>query len=194
MILEVDCFDGGFAIQNAFSSVTVLPTMTLQDVLDNLQKDMKGFHLADGVTSDYSGVSYPRGKALIGPTAGLIQGETNGLMFVDLERIFILNPNDCLSGTIPIISSATGLLGSPKRADTYIICEMLFEPRFILGQMVELISIDKSNMNGFYKIAAIEHYGTISGAVGGPLKTVVSLFLGDGILKQLGGANVEALV
>ncbi len=194
MILEVDAFDGGFATSYAFSSLTVKPTMTLQDVLNNLKRDMTGYHVTDGITSDYSNVTYPRGKALIDRTASLIQGETNGAMFIDLERIFILKPNDCLAATIPIISSETGLLGSPKRRDQFIECEILFEPRLILGQIVQLISIDKSNMNGFYKVYGVEHFGTISGAVGGPCKTIVSLWLGDGVLEQLSGGIAEPLV
>jgi len=68
------------------------------------------------------------------------------------------------------------LLGTPKKSQNRIIVEILFEPAITVGQQVELQSRTLPNeFNQSYKVLGIEHYGTISGAKGGKLKTVLSL-------------------
>ena len=56
---------------------------------------------------------------------------------------------------------------------------MTFEPRFILGQFVEIKSVITPQYNGAYKIVGINHQGVISPAEPGDLITTLQLYIGQ---------------
>lgn len=190
-ITELQCFDGGFAFNNAKSSFTLPAGTTQAQLIGKLVQDLGATNVAPGQFSQFD-VTFGRGIPIIGNTVQLIQkwagmknpsDKKQTQTFISQEKIYCLNDHDTITGSTFLISSETGLLGSPKRCVSLIECQILFEPRIRIGQQVELFSISQKNFNGTYKVVEVSHRGTISGAVGGKCITKVSLFAGDRVLE-----------
>ena len=91
----------------------------------------------------------------------------------------ILQNNEVLSDvSIPKITSTSGLLGTPRRRDAQLEIDLIFEPKMVVGQLVEVESSTASVFNGQFKVIGIHHSGTISGAVASEVKTTLNLFIG----------------
>lgn len=179
---DISGYDGGFDMVNSFSSFALAAGATKQQVIDRLVKDLS--NTEKGKFSDFEG-SHSRGRSVLGNTLKIISKETDNSAYIDNGVINALLDNDCILGDIEEISSQTGLLGSPKRADTNLIVDMIFEPRIKVGQIVKLNSQTEKNFNGTYKVIGITHTGTISGAVGGKCATEVSLYYGTDVLREI---------
>jgi hypothetical protein len=186
VITEIQGFDFAFAMANAHSSWTVNNPTTKKDVIARLIGDLKGYQVAQGYIGDFEG-EYVRGYSVCGPTWEELQKETGRNVFIDNGKVHCLKDEDCFEGDVTVISSETGLLGSPKRTDKTITADMIFEPRLQIGQVVELNSNFNRKLNGQYKVIGIRHSGTISDAVAGKCKTTVQLFLGNRVLNILAG-------
>ena len=89
--------------------------------------------------------------------------------FIENGVIHTLQDNETLSDYgCYLISSETGLLGTPRRREAILEVSMLFEPTLRIGQLVE-IKADKNDsttfkFNGQYKILELYHECTISGS------------------------------
>jgi hypothetical protein len=147
-----------------------------------LINDLKNAQL--GQIGDFGGGSL-RGKVLFGNTAELLKNESNNKFFIDNEKVYVLNNNECIAGSITLITAESGLLESPKRSETQLVFKILFEPRLKVGQLIQLNSLINDIFNGIYKIIGFTHTGTISEANGGRCETEVSLWLGPGQLKVI---------
>ena len=162
-ITEIDGYDYGWVMTNAksnrnYPAGTVTQSKIIKDLIGDLQTTVpsdptnKGSALNIGAVSPQFDVTYGQNVAIVGNTWDLT-----------------------------IIDSQTGLLGTPKKQQNFLIVEMLFEPRLQVGQQVQIISSSlsqyPSSNNGVFKVVGIEHRGTISGAVGGECKTIVSCLL-----------------
>lgn len=181
-ITELDSWDG-YGIINGFTSRTWPAGTDQKTILSDIIKDMPNVLL--GKIGDFPGKSY-RGTSQIGSSWALIPGIAgdDAQAFVDNEQANILNLNEALTGDIQVIDASTGLLGTPKRNDALIEVKMLFEPRLIVGQILELRSRE-TVYNGQYKVIGFAHTGTISGAVGGECITTVQLYIGTEKLKKI---------
>lgn len=107
---------------------------------------------------------------------------TGGHTYIDNGKINTLQDNETLreSGAY-LITSDTGLLGTPKRYDAILEVSMLFEPKLKLGQLVEIQSDTQSRFNGQYRINGITHDCTISSAECGTRTTTIQLIYLDWI-------------
>lgn len=175
----IDSYDGGYALANSFSSFTLAAGTSKNDTIKMLSQDL--IDTEPGAFSEFDGTNI-RGRAVMGNTGKILQDETEGHFFINKGKLYCLKNNDCIEGEIVVINAQTGLLGSPRRTDTLLQVDLLFEPRLKIGQIVELESITERIYNGKYKVAGIQHSGTISGAVAGKCKTIVSLWYGTGAL------------
>jgi hypothetical protein len=186
VITEIQGFDFAFAMANAHSSWTVNNPTTKKDVIARLIGDLKGYQVKEGYIGDFEG-EYARGYVACSPTWEALQKETGRNVFIDSGKVHCLKDDDCFEGNVTVISSETGLLGSPKRGEYTIIADMIFEPRLQIGQVVELNSKFNRDFNQQYKVIGIRHSGTISDAVAGKCRTTVNLCLGDQVLNVLKG-------
>ena len=79
-----------------------------------------------------------------------------------------------------LINAETGLLGTPMRRDGQLEVDILFEPSYVVGQLVEMQTITGvDEFNGLFKVIGIHHSGTISAASCGTLKTRLNLWYGN---------------
>lgn len=95
-----------------------------------------------------------------------------------------IRDNQAFKGSVPVINASTGLLGTPERAEAFLVCRTLMEPQLILGQLIRLESEFAPQWNGQFKISRIAHSGLISGAVCGQAVTELQMF-------NLNGDNFE---
>lgn len=181
-ITEIQGYDYGWVMVNAQSSFNLSGTVTTRNIIDQLIKDLQKSVPSNGlgvgaISNRFDATYTTRGVTVSGSSWNNMQKFTNGLTYIDNGNVYCLFENDVFVGDLTVIDSATGLLGTPKKADRLIIMEILFEPRLNIGQQINLQSRSLTQFNGTYKIVGIEHHGTISGAVGGECKTIVSALL-----------------
>ena len=180
-ITEIEAFDAGFAMANSFSNWNLVPsasepTITKDMVINKLvSEDLKKYNIGQGIIGSFPG-DHPRGLSVSKNTWELLKTETENHCFIDNEKVYCLNDGETYEGQITLVSSETGMLGTPKKSQNRIVVEMLFEPSITVGQEIELQSRTLPNeFNQIYKVLGIEHYGMISGAKGGRCRTILSL-------------------
>lgn len=184
-ITEIEAFDWTFPVVNSHTSRSFPGEVRKQQVVDQLVKDITSMgpekhrvtrgHIRQYVDENNNPiVEYDR--VLSGYSWHLLKEETDNACFIDNGQLHILNEDDYFDGSLTEISSETGLLGAPKRSETFVMAEMVFEPTLVVGQQVTLKTSSQKMFNGQYKIIGINHMGVISDAVSGKCQTMVSLF------------------
>ena len=174
-ITEIEAYDGGFSFQNGRTVRSFAAGTSDKQILKSLIQDLPGITI--GKIGTFTG-SLPRGNAMQGVTVDLIKNVSAGNFFVDNEKAYCLQEEECFRGNIAQINSGSGLLGSPLREETLLTFKILFEPRLQIGQYVELQSETEKLFNGSYKVIGLDHSGMISDVSGGKCETKVSLFYG----------------
>lgn len=177
-ITEIRAYDGGLAMATGFTSQTLVAGESAGSALKRLVSHLPGVR-ATPIIGSFPATSL-RDRTLFGNTWNVILEESNGLATIDNGQVKILNYNEAIQAEIPVITSASGLLGSPRRGATKLEFDMIFEPRFTLGQIIQLDSSTNRRFNGLYKVQGFSHRGLISPSVAGDCSTNVSLFFGPG--------------
>lgn len=182
-ITQIESYDGGFAFANGVTSQQ-FPAGTPQAVvIETLLSSLPA--TATGAIGSFPG-TISRGNSYNGSTVDILRDITGGAFFIDNGKAHCLGNNECLIGEIQVINSQSGLLGTPVREQTILNFDMLFEPRLMIGQQIQLESITDANFNGVYKVVSLKHRGMISEAVCGDAVTSVGLFLGPQALTAVG--------
>jgi hypothetical protein len=103
----------------------------------------------------------------------------NNTAYIDNEKANVVPQGTYVTppGGIPLITSDTGLLGTPRKLGALVEVDMIFEPRIAVNQYVELQS-EETYFSGQYAVLGINHHGTISGALCGDAITTLSLWSG----------------
>jgi len=170
-ITQIECFDGGFAFVNGETNLTFPAGTPVKTVIGSLMATLPNVKV--GSIGNYPGV-LARGNTYSGNTVEILTQLTGGGFFIDNGTAYALGTNEYveeLNATIEIDAS-TGLLNTPVLEDTIARFEMLFEPSLNIGRKVRINSRTETNFNGEYKVTAVKHRGTISGAVCGNATTV----------------------
>ncbi len=191
-ITQIESFDGGFAYANSVSNIAFPANTTQQTVVETFVRNLSSSGVQMGALGVFDGPALSRGNAYSGNTTDLLRELTGGRFFIDNQKAYALSDNECLSGPVTTINSASGLLGTPVREETIVNFDMLFEPRLVLAQLVNLESANdeeafRLNFNGQWKVVSIKHRGVISEAVAGQAITSV------GLLQPLGSASLRVV-
>jgi hypothetical protein len=189
-ITEINALDGGLDIYKAFSSNTVNKGTPKVNAIAEQTKNFT--NVKDLTIGDTPG-TYKRGRVFFGNTFDLLKIETKGKVFIDNLKINVLNDDEAKRTGIAEINTDTGLLNSPRRSNTLVVFDILFEPRLTPGQELVLTSSTNSIFNGTYKVGGIVHSGTISDAVGENCVTEVSLVLGSQALTIINTSQSTGL-
>lgn len=168
---------------NTFINYTFFGGTDLKNIIATFAAESKNTYT--GFISPKIG-ALKRPRTFIGQPMDLLKREYGGYqIFIENEELHILDENEVIPGEIQVITSDSGLLGSPKRSDEIVEITTIFEPGLKSGQAVEVLSYSEPWFNQFYKIFSITHQGTISGGVASKVTTKCTL----GIL----GENFEML-
>lgn len=129
----------------------------------------------------YSGenTKFTRPVSVSGNSFGIIQKYSDQSAFIDNNEIIVLNNEDAFKGDIIVINDNSGLLGVPEHEDAILTVRIIFEPRLVIGQIIEIQSQVAPMFNGQYKIYGIRHEGTISDAVAGKATTTLEMLVGS---------------
>jgi hypothetical protein len=118
-----------------------------------------------------------KGSAFDGNTSYLLQTITGGNFFIDNNTANVIMDGEFIDIEKEniVIDAQSGLLNTPRRENTYVLLDMLFEPKLFIYQKVKLRSSIDKNFNGDYAVVSISHRGTISQTVAGSAITSVGL-------------------
>lgn len=170
VVTSIVAQDGGRDYVTSYSSVSLREGTSWNDAVNELTKDFTRIRngqidLGDGV--------FRRPVVLEGNTFQLIKKYTEGQVFIDLETLNVLRQNGVLVGDVPLLSSSTGLIGTPIRQDSKLFVKTIFFPNIIVGQIVDIRSRIQRQFNGQYKVLGLKHTATISEAISGQAETVL---------------------
>ena len=135
VITHIHALDGGLDTQTTQTSRTIQSGAKLGDVINGLLGDFP--HLSGG-TQNIPDYTFNRPVVLDGNTFQLIKKYTNNTAFVDLEEVNIMGTTDVIQGFVPLINDETGLLATPERRNTSLSVNLIFEPRIVVGQIIEI--------------------------------------------------------
>jgi hypothetical protein len=176
IITRIEALDGSFDVGTTNTFETLSKGKTLKDVMLFLAGQFPTLEI--GAVGEYDEV-LQRPVALNGNTYDLLKKYSSNQVFIDNGKVYVLKNRETVTGEIPKITPATGLLETPRRDDGFLTVTTLFEPRVAVGQQVELESRVLPVYNGQYKVLGILHQGIISEAVGGRCHSQFSLYVGN---------------
>ncbi len=188
-ITEIEAYDGGWQMANGFSvSITQAPGVSSAQTITQLSR-LLPYQAGNPIVGSFP-TSNKRGEVLFGNIWDLVLQKSNGLAVIDNGQVKALNYGEVIQGDIPVLTSESGLLGSPKRTTSTLEFDMVFEPRLTLLQVVELRSMTNPRFNRPWKVLGFEHRGTISASVAGDCKTCVRLWFTPQDLRIIPGVPV----
>lgn len=178
IITRIEARDGNFDVGSTQTYQAIEKGKTVKDVIEFLIGEFPT--LERGEVGDFPEV-LQRPVTLNGNTYDLLKKYSDGSVFIDNNRIFVLKNDEAIEGDIPVIDKSTGLLETPRRDDGFLSISTLFEPRITVGQVVDLESVIEPVYNGQYKVVGIMHQGIISEAVSGKCVSVFDLYVGNSL-------------
>lgn len=185
-ITEIEAFDGGWQMANANGvAITLAPNTRASDVIAQLSALLPRLN-GSAIIGNFPGTN-KRGEVLFGNVWDLLIQKSNGLVTIDNGQVKAMQLSEVIAGPLPVISSESGLLGSPKRTPSTLEFDMIFEPRLTVAQIVKLESFSNPLYNRNWKVIGFEHRGTISPSVAGQCLTSVRLWFTLEDLKLIQG-------
>ena len=181
-VTSIESFDGGYAFNNGDVNTQFPAGTAYNTVVKTIAGSLP--NVTVGSIGNYPG-TLDKGSSFAGNGIDILRDLTGGGVFIDNGKVNCLGDNECTPGSIPLITSDSGLLGTPVREQTILHFDMIFEPRLVSGQIIQLDSSTGSNFNGFYKIVSLKHRGMISAAVCGDAITSVGMFYGTQALTTV---------
>ncbi len=176
-VTRIEAYSGIYGIQNGQVGLSLNSGFDMRSALITAASAMPNTSI--GAIGNFSPPDSTRGLSIAGNAWDSIQNLTKGgEAFIDQEKVYALQKDDYVNfpGQVLEISSLSeGLLETPQRAQEGTIVEILFEPRVQIGQLVRLVS-EETIYSGLYIVKGIHHRGTISGAVGGDCRTILTLW------------------
>lgn len=169
----IEASDGLVAASTGFISQTFSKNQTQKDIIQQIISTMPTIgNTTIGNSFDDSPV---RPVVLFGNQFEILDLMTEKKFYVDSQDAYVLDKQEIVSGFINTIDDQVGILDTPKKSQSWVEVGVLFEPRFVPSQGVELQSKVMPIYNGLYKITGISHSGMISDSVAGTCKTQLTL-------------------
>lgn len=168
-------------IAGEFVKQTLISGVTAQDVVDSCMEEMPFF--GKGVMS-IPDITFTKPVTLLDNPMAIMKVCTAKEVFIDLMDINVLSENEAFIGIVPKINSDAGLLGVPERRDATLTIKMMFEPRLLVGQIIDIESSVAPEFNGQFKIFGIRHEGSINVSDAGPLVTTLQMNVGSQVFGR----------
>lgn len=183
-ITTIECYDGGFAIANSKINASFIAgekyTANVEKVLATFG-NVKIGHISQKLVPPDKKIT--RGHPVDAKTFDYLNENFSNKWFIDNGVVNIIGDDEAFVGVYKTVNADTGLLGTPIRQESLIDFKMLFEPRLLIGQAINLQSVTDPAFNGTYKLITIKHRGTISPVTCGELITSCRVFKGTGKLE-----------
>lgn len=155
-------------------------------IVKNITSDLSELKLG-GVSENIDLPIPKRGSIYNGKTLDVLRDLADTSLVIDNGYVFLLDlEKDVIEslGTLRV-DCDYGLLGTPRKRNNYLSCDLIFEPAASLCQKCELISSTDTSLNTTYKIMGVSHNGIISGSKDGTMTTTIDLYAGDGNFRAM---------
>lgn len=181
-ITEIEGYDGIYAMQNGFVSMTAQKNTSYRDmlgsVINTMPKVIKG-----AIGEKGNETTGDRGFVVFGKSGDVLKKYGADNNYIDEEKVFLLDRGEYVGDEALIIDS-DHLLASPKRRDAYVECELMFTPEVKIGYLADLNSVFPV-YNGQYIIQSIKHKFEWSSSACGEAKTTLGLYCGTKIFQKV---------
>lgn len=186
-ITDLTCMSGIYGKNYCFTNATYAKGTKPEDIIKAICSDFVNLKLK-GISQEVLKELQPpsRDYAICGKTIEVLEayvGSSN--VVIDNGYIYIAKADDVVHTGLMTLNIDSGLLGTPRRRDTYLNCDLIFEPRLQEIQKLTIESKTLPYLNGTYRVSAFSHSGIISGAVCGSCITRVSLDISGKLFKEL---------
>lgn len=182
-ITSIEANDLQYVLLRGFTNTTFSENTTPENLLLTLTSEIPNLKIGY-ISKEIK--TLQSDQTFLGNSIDLIREEYPDLqIFINQDELNILADYEVLPGDIQVITSRSGLLGSPTRAEGYFVLDTLFEPGIKIGQQVSVISQTTPYMNNAYKVVGVKHSGVISPVESGKLKTQLTLFMGQYPFEEL---------
>jgi hypothetical protein len=167
-------WDGGFDQANAAINVTLGKMYSFNDRVAYIARQMpnlRDVYVSPLIQADVSRAATYNGKPwdILCELAFYAQAD----LFIDLGVLYMVPKGQAvpnLAAQVTQINTNYGLLSTPIKQQFRVSWDMVFEPRLLCGQILNLVSEEAEN-NGTYVLAGLAHHGVISDGVDGDCVT-----------------------
>jgi hypothetical protein len=183
--IDIIAGDGDQAYNFAIVNTTLAAGSSLSHHIAAASGPMKALNVTPGYTGALPEATLPRGKVMYGNSRDHLQKITSSSGFgwnIQDEKINIVKRSTYLPGTVTILTSKTGLIGTPQQTNIGVNCKCLINPNIkingriqINNASVELLKINLSvpgsadNVpapvadDGVYSVMVVQHTGDTRG-------------------------------
>ena len=180
-VFEILAADGDKAYNWSVVNTTLAAGSLPGDRLKACQTAMEEKGVTQGFVPDMGGNPLPRGKVMYGATRNFVRQEANNndmAWSVQDGKMQLVPKSEYLPDEAVVLTSATGLIGSPEQTKDGIKVQCLINPRLKIAGRIKLDnkSIQKAqgevkagkgtddkpvamDADGFYRILSVEHSG-----------------------------------
>lgn len=184
-------WDGGYDQANAFINAPFAKTVPFVQRVTQIAKAMpnlRSVYISPSITANVSRGATYSGKPwdILCELALFAQAD----VFIDLGVLYMVPKGQAvpgLTGGLNTVSTEFGLLNTPIKQQFRVSWDMIFEPRLLVGQNVNLISEEPEN-NGSYVLQGLAHRGIISDGVDGDCITTPTCWNPNTPATPAGGA------
>jgi hypothetical protein len=152
-ITTIESIDGGQDYFYAYTSKTIEGG----DIAASLLEDMP--NTARGAILPMKTLIRP--KVLVGSTSKLFDEllDENQSMYIDSEKLYVIDTSTFLGDKIPEVSAETGLMDTPERSKQIISFNSIINPLLRISNRCKLTSVVDPSLNGVYRIDTITYRG-----------------------------------
>lgn len=167
--------------QYAVVNATLEKGQTVQDVVDACMKAVPYYTTGKQSIPDFT---FVKPISIADNAFRILRTYTGKRVYSDLMQVYVLDDDEAIEGYVEEISDATGLLGTPERKDATLTIKTMFEPRLVVGQIIQIKSAVAPEFNEQCKIFGITHSGVINDAAGGNLTTTIQMNIGSQVFGR----------
>lgn len=183
--VDIVAGDGDRAYNYAIVNTTLAPGATPTDQVNASIQAMNGKGVTAGALGTFPNEQLPRGKVLYGNSRNYLRNvaqTTDKSWSIQDEKVTFVSKTSYLPGERVVITSKTGMIGSPQQTNEGVNVKCLLNPLLKIGSRVELnnksIERLKINLNtpnsaanipapltadGVYYLLVVEHQGDTRG-------------------------------
>ena len=177
-VTTIEAADGGTDYARGFVAATVRGRQATIDAVlatwPNTQEGKIGAIMADIL----------RPRVVVGQSSKVLRKALakDQDWFIDGGKLHILRQNEVRQRFVPVVESATGLLGTPVREKKIVTFETIMNPALIPAGLCRLVSKTAERLSGVYRVDQINYTGDTHG--GSWQQTVQATVAADYVVVQ----------
>ena len=147
--IDITAADGDSAYNFAVSALSLAAGSTPSDQVSAVLRGMAEYSVTKGYVPDLPGNPLPRGKVIYGMSRDemrKIARNAQSAWSIQDGKLQMVPETAYMEGDIPVITSATGMIGLPEQTQNGIHVRVLLNPNIKIGQAIKL---DNKSIQGY---------------------------------------------